>query len=201
MPPQFFPTLYITGLVLAEGLRFPRRLARFRERQSWKPAGRSTQRSEQIVLSGVILGFWILPLIYSFTPWLNCFDYHLPNWVSWTAAATFLGSLIIRWRAQRTLDRSWSFTLETSKNHRLITHGIFSFTRHPIYLSLIFWAVSQAGLVQNYLAGLGGSIAVLLIWLVRVPREEQLLLEFFGSQYQEYMTRTGKLFPKRSTEH
>jgi len=196
MPHLFFSALYFAGLLFAEALRLPRRLSRFRNRQDWQPASRSDRYSERVVLGGVIMGIWVLPLVYVLTPWLENYNYQLPVWLSWSAAAIFLVGLMIRWGAQRTLDRSWSFTLETSQEQQLVTRGIFSFTRHPIYLSLSFWAAAQPGLLQNYFAGLSGLAAVLLIWLVRVPREEQLMIEAFGDRYLDYMARTGRFFPK-----
>lgn len=196
MSREILQIIYFSGLLFAEALRLPQRIRRLKVRQQWRPAERSTQKAEWIVVTAVILGIWVLPVIYALTPGLNAFDYQLPLWASWTAAALFSVGLAIRLAAQRTLDRFWSFTLETSQNHQLVTQGIFSFTRHPIYLSLIFWAVAQPGLLHNYLAGLAGSAAVLLIWLVRVPREEMLLLEIFGDEYRIYMTRVGRLFPK-----
>lgn len=201
MSREVLTIIYFSGLVFAETLRLPRRIHRFKFRRQWSPANRSDQRSEWIVVAAIILGIWLLPLIYLLTPWLKAFDYQLAPWVSWAAAAVFSMGLIIRLAAQRTLDRFWSFTLETTRDHQLITQGIFSFTRHPIYLSLIFWAVAQVGLLQNYLAGLSGCVAVLLLWFIRVPREEVLLLEVFGNEYRNYMTHVGRLFPKGKPRH
>ena len=193
--------IYLVGLFIAESVRFSRRIQHLKNRQHWKPAESSTQKTEWIVLTSVILGIWVLPVIDIFTPWLKAVDYDLPQWANWLAVVLFIFGLIVRLIAQQTLSQSWSSTLETSENHQLITHGIFAFTRHPIYLSLIFWAVAQIGLIQNYLAGLGGIAAVLLIWLVRVPREEKLMLEAFNDQYREYMAHTGRFFPKIDPGH
>jgi protein-S-isoprenylcysteine O-methyltransferase Ste14 len=51
-------------------------------------------------------------------------------------------------------------------------------------------------LLQNVIAGWSGAVAVALIWLVRVPREEKLMLERFGAEYEQYMARTGRLVPR-----
>ena len=32
--------------------------------------------------------------------------------------------------------------------------------------------------------------------MVRVPREEQMLIEAFGDEYRAYIQRTGRYFPK-----
>jgi hypothetical protein len=45
---------------------------------------------------------------------------------------------------------------------------------------------------------IGASFAglFLAIYLLRVPREEKLMLEFFGESYRDYMNRTNRLIPR-----
>ena len=188
--------LYLAGLVFAEGLRFRRRIERVRSAQSWHAAQRS-RVPEAIVLVAIALGIWVLPFVFICTPWLRSFDYSLPEWASGIGAAAFALSLVVRWRAQTALGRQWSFTLETARGHALVTQGIFAWVRHPIYVSLLLWALAQPLLLQNAVAGVAGAIAVALIWFVRVPREERMMLETFGDEYRRYMARTGRFFPKR----
>ena len=144
----------------------------------------------------VLLGIWALPLAHAFTDWLRPFDYAVPAWTVWVAALVFVSGLIIRWQAQRTLGRQWSHTLETARGHALVTDGIYSRLRHPIYVALLLWTVAQPLLLQNVIAGWGGAVAVALIWIVRVPREERMLLERFGDQYRQHMARTGRAIPR-----
>jgi protein-S-isoprenylcysteine O-methyltransferase Ste14 len=40
------------------------------------------------------------------------------------------------------------------------------------------------------------AVLIILGLLARVPREEQMMLNEFGSQYEDYMQRTGRFFPK-----
>ena len=190
----FLVAIYLIGLIFAEVLRIPQRLRRYQDHQTRKKADHPSRFSELIVLSSILLGIWILPIIYSVTSWLSVFDYMLPSWTIWIAIVLFLTSMVIRLIAQLTLSRPWSFTLETSENHRFIQNGIYSLIRHPIYVSLIFWAIAQPVLLQNYLAGLSGPAAVLLIWVIRVPREEALMIGAFGDEYRSYMEKTGRVF-------
>ena len=201
MTGTFLSAIYLFGLLFAEGLRLPHRINRLRNRKAWSGAKDVQRASEWLVLGMVILGIWILPLIHTFTPWLAAFDYQLPDWTIWPAVLLFGSSLALRWAAQRKLAEHWSFTLETASGHILIQDGIYAFTRHPIYFSLIFWAVAQALLLQNLLAGFGGAVAVLLIWLIRVPREEQMMVAVFGEQYRVYSLRTGRFYPHRKSKH
>jgi protein-S-isoprenylcysteine O-methyltransferase Ste14 len=190
--------LYLAGLVLAESLRFHRRIERVRSGQSWRGAEQQSRIPEALVLIGVLLGIWVLPLISVFTNQLQRFDFLLPVWAIAIGAAIFLVSLVLRWQAQTALGRQWSFTVETAEAHALVTRGIYSRLRHPIYASLVLWALAQPLLLQNAAAGFGGAVAAGLIWFVRVPREEAMMLERFGDEYRAYMARTGRLIPKRS---
>jgi protein-S-isoprenylcysteine O-methyltransferase Ste14 len=40
------------------------------------------------------------------------------------------------------------------------------------------------------------SVLVLVILSIRLPKEEARLIERFGSQYRDYMRRTGRFLPK-----
>lgn len=197
MTPSAGEALYLAGLAFAESLRFWRRVERLRPSSAWQGARRTSRLPERFVLGAVLLGIWILPLVSIFTRWLAPFDVALPSWAIAVGAALFVASCFLRWRAQTDLGRQWSFTLETAERQMLVTRGIYARLRHPIYASLVPWAIAQALLLQNAVAGVGGIVAVALIWLVRVPREEAMMVEHFGDAYREYMARTGRLLPKR----
>jgi protein-S-isoprenylcysteine O-methyltransferase Ste14 len=47
----------------------------------------------------------------------------------------------------------------------------------------------------NWFMGLA-SLSVLSMLLVRLPKEEEKLIERFGDEYREYIKRTGRLLPK-----
>ena len=187
---------YLIGLLFAEGLRFHRRVDRVRAAPDWQRATGRSRIPEAIVLAAVILGIWVFPLVFIFSSWLAALDYSLPFGSRCLGAGVFAMSLVVRWQAQRALGRQWSFTLETSRDHALVTQGIYARVRHPIYASLILWALGQPFLLQNAVAGFGGAVAVALIWCVRVPREERMMRERFGESYQRYENSTGRLIPK-----
>lgn len=187
---------YITGLVISEGLRLPQRFRRSSSsRKNSKPVG-SRRIAEVIVLAAIAGGIWILPLLYISTEWFSGFDYFLPNWIAWPGVGVFMAGILLRWAAQSALGSSWSPTLETGSHQQLVTSGVYQWIRHPLYSSLILWAIVQPILLQNSVAGFSGAVAVALIWLVRVPEEERMMCERFGDAYSEYMRRTGKVIPR-----
>lgn len=46
------------------------------------------------------------------------------------------------------------------------------------------------------MAGCAGFVSFLALYLLRTPREEELMLERFGTAFREYMGRTGRIMPR-----
>ncbi len=93
-----------------------------------------------------------------------------------------------------TLRRFYASTLVIREDHRLITHGIYRLTRHPIYLGAITVCIG----VPVYASSLYGflTMSVLIpIFLNRIRMEERMLIEEFGDAYQAYREATRKLIP------
>jgi protein-S-isoprenylcysteine O-methyltransferase Ste14 len=107
-----------------------------------------------------------------------------------------LGSgLAIMLLAQITLFRSYSSTLVIRKDHRLITHGIYRFVRHPIYSGAMIGVIFG---IPIFTASLYGFLVLLLlvpVILKRIRMEEGLLIEEFGEVYQAYRESTRALVP------
>ena len=188
--------VYVAGLAVAESLRLPRRLRRACSRERWRQPGGRKSRAERLVMAAVVAGIWLLPAVHILTGWLRPVDYSLPSWVAFPAIGVFALSLLLRWHGQTKLGLAWSPTVELADQHGLVTDGIYARIRHPIYASLILWAVAQPVLIQNLLAGWGGPIAVAMVWLIRVPAEERMMLERFGEEYEAYVRRTGRALPR-----
>jgi protein-S-isoprenylcysteine O-methyltransferase Ste14 len=64
-----------------------------------------------------------------------------------------------------------------------------------MYASMWLWGVAQALLLQNWIASWAGLVMFLPLYLLRVPREERMMLEEFGEEYRAYMNRTGRVVP------
>ncbi len=58
------------------------------------------------------------------------------------------------------------------------------------------WSVAQALLLQNWVAGLAGLALFTPLYVLRVPREERMMLDRFGEEYHAYMNRTGRVVPQ-----
>ena len=151
---------------------------------------------DRTLLVIVIGGSMLLPLVYLFTPWLSFADYRLPGFAPWCGAAVMLAALWLFWRSHADLGRNWSVTLEVRQGHQLIRRGVYRRVRHPMYASIFLFCLAQGLLLENWLAGWFALVSFALLYLVRTPREERMMYEFFGEEYRDYMRQTGRLFPR-----
>ncbi len=93
-----------------------------------------------------------------------------------------------------TLRRSYASTLVIREDHQLITHGIYRFTRHPVYLGVII-AIIGVPVYASSLYGLLTMSALIPIFLNRIRMEERMLTDEFGDAYRTYVETTSKLIP------
>ena len=192
MNENVFETIYILGLIYATVIR------------SWygmqfrRDNVLHQKKEHPLVFVGMALWAVILflPLFYIFTSWLDFANYRIPALLSVLGSFIFIGGLYVLQRSHIDLASNFSPLLFIQKQHTLVTHGIYKYVRHPMYLSFCAWAVGQALLIQNWIAGPLGIIAFYLIYLFRVEHEEQQLIEYFGDSYRDYKKSTGRFFPK-----
>ena len=93
-----------------------------------------------------------------------------------------------------TLRRFYSSTLIIREDHQLITHGVYRFTRHPIYLGTIMVFIGLPVSVSS-LYGLLTMSALIPLFFNRIRMEEEMLTEEFGDTYRRYQEATSKLIP------
>jgi len=85
---------------------------------------------------------------------------------------------------------SWGMPEE----YQLATKGAYRFVRHPLYTSYLSMALGLVFLLANGL--LLGCFFGLLFYYHITKYEKDVLMERFGSQYEEYMQQVGIFFPK-----
>jgi protein-S-isoprenylcysteine O-methyltransferase Ste14 len=161
-----------------------------------KKVVRLMDRQEKLLLAGMAPGTLLFPLFYLFSPFLTFADYPLPPVVRTVGVVTMVASLWLFWRAHADLGQNWSVSLELREGHELVTRGVYGRVRHPMYTSIWLWAIAQGLILPNWLAGWSVVPAFAAMYLLRTPREEQLMCEKFGGQYREYMQQTGRLWPR-----
>lgn len=189
---DIFTAIYFVAIVVEMIIRAPLNKKRKQEKMS----ERRITGQEIGILILLLLGGLIMPIIYAVTNWLDFANYTLPAWASWLGVLLLAGALFIFWRAHADLGLNWSPSLEIREKHELITRGIYELIRHPMYASQWLMAIAQPLLLHNWITGFLNLLAFIPFYLLRVKAEEQMMLDSFGIQYQEYMRKTGAVLPK-----
>ena len=150
---------------------------------------------EKALLSAVLITSLLFPAIYLFTPLFSFADYELPGWIHWCGLATMVAGLWLFWRSHADLGLNWSATLELRKGHTIIKHGVYRRIRHPMYAAIWLFSIGQALLLNNWMAGWAVACAFALMYVLRTPKEEQMMRDKFGKDYEVYTADTGRIFP------
>ena len=189
---DIYTVIFFLALVVETVIRVPVN----QKRKAEKKIVSQVTGKEKSMLFLLWGGMFVLPVIYAASNWLDFANYTLPAWAGWLGVALITGALFVFWRSHADLGLNWSPTLEIREKHTLITRGIYSVIRHPMYASQILWSLAQILLLQNWIAGLSSLVVFFPFYFMCVPAEEQLMLEQFGDQYRSYMQKVGAVFPK-----
>ena len=190
-------TLFIAKLIWGLGcvayyiIRYPHQ----RRARKTPVADRRQRLRERALMAISFSGLFLVPLIYVLTDQPRFSDYTFHPVQAWLGALVLVAGMSLLYRTHRDLGRAWSITLEIRDKHTLITRGIYEKLRHPMYASFWLWAISQALLLPNWIAGLSGLVGFGTLFFARVGHEERMMLETFGDEYRAYMARTYRLIP------
>ena len=192
MAENLFTVLYLSGMVVGSAIRvwYGRKFRQDRK---------AIYRQEGLLVLS-LASLWgiaiLLPFFNLFTDWLDFATYPLPGWAGWLGVAIFGVALWLLWRSHADLGRNWSVAAEVRERQTLITSGVFKYMRHPMYSAHWLWGIAQALLVHNWISGLASLAIFIPLYLLRVPREEKVMLHEFGDEYHQYMHRTGRVLPR-----
>ncbi len=147
-----------------------------------------------IRFGGLIL--WLSPIVYLINPNLmNWSKIGLPESARWLGVGIGVACTFgIYWLCS-SIGSGISPTSATRKEHKLVTHGIYHWIRHPLYTIGSSFIISFGMMADNWFIAAFGLLAFILM-VVRTPKEETNLIEKFGDEYREYMKHTGRFFPK-----
>jgi protein-S-isoprenylcysteine O-methyltransferase Ste14 len=162
-----YPLQWLAVLVV------PERIAR---RTSHAPE--IIQSRKDMVMSWLTQGVWIGATLYSIfvpfitgTPWL------------WAGLALFAIGLAILVLA--------TFSVAATPEGKPFTSGVYRYSRHPMYLSMIFVYLGVSVAAASWLFGLI-TLATFFLQRYQMIKEERYCLEQYGRAYADYLGRTPR---------
>ncbi|HZZ43809.1 MAG TPA: SpoIIE family protein phosphatase, partial [Tepidisphaeraceae bacterium] len=138
------------------------------------------------------LGFWLCFAKRGFGP----LDYRLywNNEWGWLGTVVTLAGVGFAFWARAAIGRYWSGWVELKVGHRLIRHGPYAITRHPIYTGFLVGAFGTA-ISAGRVDALVGVAIIAASFVHKLRKEERLLTGEFGEEYVRYRREVPALFP------
>ena len=190
MNPWYAKTIVLVATVVMIGIRAPHG-----RRSRAMAVAKSGKGPLEVVLLTLAWIAFLVPLLWVATPWLSFADYRLYPLPLIVGTVLLALGLWLFYRSHADLGTNWSVTLEIRESHRLVTAGIYRRVRHPMYSAFLTYAVGQALVIPNWIAGPCYAAAMLLLVALRLGPEETLMRDRFKDEYDTYVSRTKRLIP------
>lgn len=82
--------------------------------------------------------------------------------------------------------------IQPERTTRLVTSGVFQFTRNPMYLGMLLALLGWADLLDSFLAYSGGLIFFLYISAFQIKPEEEVIKDKFSEEFSQYCTQVRR---------
>lgn len=101
--------------------------------------------------------------------------------------STLAASVTAFLRARTTVD-----PISPDKATKLVTGGLYRFSRNPMYLAMLTMLLGAAGIIGNVASFLGPALFMASITLLQIRPEETALKAVFGEEYFAYQSRVRR---------
>lgn len=111
-----------------------------------------------------------------------------------TGATLILGGIALFAAAQLNLGASWRIGIDETSNSSLVTSGLYSISRHPIFLGFLAVFTGFAAMLPTPLS-LTLLLGAYLGFRTQANAEEAYMLQVYGDPYRAYAQRVGRFVP------
>ena len=138
-------------------------------------------------------------LFYFYTVFAAAFDLPSVNTqeffhsaaISWIGASLCFGGLLLLLLSLVSFGKSFRVGIDVDHCDRLVTTGVFAFSRNPIYVAFAFVLVGQFLVFPNWIL-LAYVAAGVWLFHRQVLREEAFMRKQYGQAYAEYCQRVRR---------
>jgi protein-S-isoprenylcysteine O-methyltransferase Ste14 len=118
-------------------------------------------------------------------------NYLQKSYLEWLGVSLLHLSAIWIFIAQRNMDNEWRIGIDNKNKVTLITKGLFSISRNPIFLGVIMVFIGLFLIIPNMVTTIILLTGIIVIQ-VQIRLEEEFLLKELGEEYMEYINKTKR---------
>jgi protein-S-isoprenylcysteine O-methyltransferase Ste14 len=140
---------------------------------------------------------FVVVFIYAFkNEW---YQYLLPFWYLEYSELKYIGwtllviSLILVWVVQSQMANSWRIGIDENNKTELVTNGLFSVSRNPVFLGVMIANIGLLLVMPNAFTLLIVSLSTVSI-NTQIRLEEEFLKGSHGQAYEEYLGKVRRWF-------
>lgn len=115
--------------------------------------------------------------------------------VKYVGLALTLTSIFLIVAAQRQMGKSWRIGIDSENKTDLVTTGLYSRVRNPIFLGMLLTILGFFLIFPTYIM-LGILIVGYLLVNIQIRLEEEFLLSLHGETYAKFKKSSNRLLPK-----
>ena len=148
----------------------------------------SHNKAERLIQFGVFLMFVVVAnfcFIDDNYKYLVPLEFLIAEWLSLTGFLLSIIGLGVGWIAQSQMGQSWRLGIDKAKPEKLVTSGIYQYSRNPVYVSLGLVYVGFFFIAPNLVSFLFLIIMTIAIAL-KVKDEEAFLSSVYPDDYLSY---------------
>lgn len=125
------------------------------------------------------------------------YEYLLPFWYLENETSQKIGwvlllvSIVLVWVSQSQMANSWRIGIDENNKTILVTKGVFSLSRNPIFLGIMITNIGLFLIIPNAFTLLIISLSTLSI-NTQIRLEEEFLEREFGNEYMEYVKKVRR---------
>jgi protein-S-isoprenylcysteine O-methyltransferase Ste14 len=111
--------------------------------------------------------------------------------VAWIGVLFCLAGLLLLLWSVVSFQQSFRIGIDIDRPDRLITDGVFAFSRNPIYVAFVGILIGEFFILPNWIML---AYVVAATWLIhrQVLREEEFLHRHYGQAYADYANRVRR---------
>lgn len=121
---------------------------------------------------------------------------------SWVFIGGFIGAglvIDVLALAQMIKARTSINPIQLNGTRILLTTGVYSFSRNPMYLGMLCYLIALTYALANPMAAIAPIGFVLMLNQTQIKREERWMREQFGEDYEEYSATVRRWFGSKRT--